>query len=108
YLTNLFLGEPVIDVMSQYGYVTGKEVEDNATATLSTRSGAIGIVEAGFVNACSPFSVEVHGTEGTLMYGTPDAKLLMRVKGESAWQELELPPKRESAFSQWIGHIQNG
>jgi predicted dehydrogenase len=113
YLTRLFLGEEAVSVSAEYGYVTGKEVEDNAVATLSTRSGAVGIVEAGFVNAFSPFTVEVHGTDGTLLYGTPESKLLLRtkLKGEEyakEWHEIELPAKRESAFEQWVGHIQQG
>ncbi len=112
YLTRLFLGEPVVDVTAQYGYVTGKDVEDNAVTTLSTASGAVGVVEAGFVNAHSPFSIEIHGTEGTLFYGTPNDTLLLRTKvdeqGEAGWQEQPIPPKRENAFSQWVGHIQNG
>lgn len=110
YLTRLFLGEAIDSVSAHYGYVTGREVEDNAVALLSTPSGALGIVEAGFVNSFSPFTVEVHGTEGTLLYGTPDNKLLLRTnaKGESYaadWHELELPPARQSAMQQWLGHI---
>lgn len=111
YLTHLFLNEAVTGVSAQFGYITGKEVEDNAVATLSTPSGAVGIVEAGFVNAFSPFTIEIHGTEGTLLYGTPDAKLLLRTTKKElgdaeSWQEVEIPTNRESAFSQWVQHIQ--
>ncbi|WP_020426254.1 Gfo/Idh/MocA family protein, partial [Paenibacillus riograndensis] len=34
YLTRLFLGQAVTGVSASFGYVTGKEVEDNAVATL--------------------------------------------------------------------------
>lgn len=113
YLTRLFLNEMPASVSAQFGYVTGKQVEDNAVATLSTGSGAIGIVEAGFVNNHSPFTLEVHGTEGTLLYGTPDSKLLLRTSGcdgsaAEQWTEQEIPPARESAFHQWVRHIQEG
>ncbi|MCA0758102.1 Gfo/Idh/MocA family oxidoreductase [Paenibacillus sp. N4] len=111
YLTRLFLNEMPASVSAQFGYVTGKQVEDNAVATLSTGSGAIGIVEAGFVNNHSPFTLEVHGTEGTLLYGTPDSKLLLRTSGGDGtaaeqFTEQEIPPARESAFHQWVRHIQ--
>lgn len=110
YLTRLFLGQEVTGVSANFGYVTGKEVEDNAVATLYTDSGAIGVVEAGFVNSHSPFSIEVHGTEGTLLYGTPEEKLLLRsskaADAGEAWNETPLHPNRESAFQQWVGHIQ--
>lgn len=111
YLTNLFLGQEVTEVNANFGYVTGKEVEDNAVATLFTDSGAIGVVEAGFVNSHSPFAIEVHGTEGTLLYGTPEEKLLIRTnvgsEQQKEWTEIPLLDRRESAFSQWVSHIQN-
>lgn len=110
YLTKLFLGQDVTGVSANFGYVTGKEVEDNAVATLFTDSGAIGVVEAGFVNSHSPFTIEVHGTEGTLLYGTPEEKLLLKTnKAEdkgNAWTEKAIQGKRESAFHQWVNHIQ--
>ncbi|OPA73887.1 oxidoreductase [Paenibacillus selenitireducens] len=110
YLTRLFLGEEPVEVNAQFGYVTGKEVEDNAVAMLSTASGAVGIVEAGFVNNFSPFTVEVHGTDGTILFGTPDNKMLLRTSQEekysTEWVEVPLPDNRESAFHQWISHIE--
>lgn len=111
YLTKLFLGQDVTGVSANFGYVTGKEVEDNAVVTLLTDSGAIGVVEAGFVNSHSPFTIEVHGTEGTLLYGTPEDKLLLRTNRatdrEKDWTEIALHTNRESAFHQWVNHIQN-
>ncbi|PAK55627.1 Gfo/Idh/MocA family protein [Paenibacillus sp. 7541] len=110
YLTRLFLGESPVEVNASFGYVTGKEVEDNAVATLTTASGAVGIVEAGFVNNFSPFAIEIHGTKGTILYGTPDSQLLIRTSEKeeysSSWVELPVPDNRLSAFEQWIAHIQ--
>ncbi|NGZ73751.1 Gfo/Idh/MocA family protein [Saccharibacillus alkalitolerans] len=111
YLSALFLREPVTAVGANFGYITGREVEDNALATLYTASGAIASVEAGFVNAHSPFAIEVHGTEGTLLYGTPENRLLMRTKRDekyAEWTEHPMPPARESAFDQWVRHIREG
>ncbi|WP_019636876.1 Gfo/Idh/MocA family protein [Paenibacillus fonticola] len=111
YLTRLFLGQEVTGVSANFGYITGKEVEDNAMVTLHTESGAIGVVEAGFVNSYSPFTVEVHGTEGTILYGMPEGKLLLRsnraADSGKEWTEQPCPDRRESAFEQWVGHIQN-
>ncbi|MCR8657034.1 Gfo/Idh/MocA family protein [Paenibacillus endoradicis] len=110
YLTRLFLDQPVTAVSANFGHITGKEVEDNAVATLYTESGAIGIVEAGFVNSHSPFSIEVHGTEGTLLYGTPEEKILLRsnkaADSGAGWLEVPIPENRESSFDQWVSHIQ--
>lgn len=112
YLTRLFMNELPLSVTAQFGYVSGKEVEDNAVALLQGRSGALGIVEAGFVNDHSPFVIEVHGTKGTLLYNQSDDKLLLRSSAEGGswqerWIELPLPENRENAFTQWVQHIEN-
>ncbi|TJY42705.1 Gfo/Idh/MocA family oxidoreductase [Cohnella pontilimi] len=108
YLVRRFLGEPEA-VSATYGYITGKEVEDNAVAMLQYADGAVGIVEAGFVNSHSPFSIELHGTEGSLLFGFPEAQLQLRSnKRGQGWESIELPANRPMAFDQWVEHIQNG
>ncbi|OXM86671.1 Gfo/Idh/MocA family protein [Paenibacillus rigui] len=111
YLARLFLGMPD-SITANYGYVTGKEVEDNAVSVLRYTNGALAVVEAGFVNRHSPFVIEVHGTEGSLLYSTHDNQLLVRSsklgdEGAQAWQvRSELPANRLSAFDQWVAHIE--
>ncbi len=112
YLVRLFLGLPE-SISAQFGYVTGRAVEDNAVAVLRYPQGALGVVEAGFVNPYSPFTIEIHGTEGSLFYGTPEARLVMRCAASDTsstnWSEIApLPPRHPSSFQQWIKHIQTG
>jgi 1,5-anhydro-D-fructose reductase (1,5-anhydro-D-mannitol-forming) len=112
YLARLFLGLPE-SISAHFGYVTGRAVEDNAVAVLRYPQGALGVVEAGFVNPFSPFTIEIHGTEGSLFYGTPDARLYIRSTAQGSsnqgWQEItSFPPKRPSSFQQWVTHIQEG
>ncbi|RAP76510.1 Gfo/Idh/MocA family protein [Paenibacillus montanisoli] len=109
YLNRLFLGQPE-SVNATFGYVTGKAVDDNTVTVLRYENGAIGIAETGFVNPCSPFCVEIHGTEGSLLFGFTDNVMRVRsTKFENVheWTEIELPANRISAFDQWVGHIQN-
>jgi len=106
YLVRLFLGMPQ-SVSAQFGYVTGKEVEDNAVALLGYENGAVGIVEAGFVNARSPFCIELHGTDGSLLFGLPDGKLLVS-GADWSWEELPIGGRLPFAFDQWIDHIKDG
>jgi 1,5-anhydro-D-fructose reductase (1,5-anhydro-D-mannitol-forming) len=113
YLARLFLGLPE-SVSANYGYITGRAVEDNAVVVLRYPQGAVGIVEAGFVNPFSPFTIEVHGTEGSLLYGTPESTLQIRSSNLgkhtsnnwSVWTDI--PPDQPTAFQQWISHIQQG
>jgi len=109
YLTRLFMGMPV-QVSASYGYVTNKEVEDNAVSLLTGASGELGIVEAGFVNSHSPFTIEVHGTEGTLLYGNPEGRIILRSNKleQQDWTEVAQGTPRVSAFEQWVQHIQGG
>lgn len=110
YLTRLFLNQKIVNVSASYTYLTGKSVEDNAVSVLTSEGGAVGIVETSFVNKFSPYTIEINGTEGTLMYGTPENKLLLRTARaglNEQWHEQELPANRESSFHQWINHIQS-
>ncbi|WP_027093892.1 Gfo/Idh/MocA family protein [Cohnella thermotolerans] len=108
YLVRLFLGLPE-DVSARFGYVTGREVEDNAAAVFAYPNGALGIAEAGFVNSHSPFSIELHGTDGTLLYGFPKEQILVRSQrlGDD-WQEVPIGDRLPYAFDQWVEHIKNG
>jgi predicted dehydrogenase len=106
YLARLFGGLPET-VSASFGFVTGRAVEDNAVATLAMPGGALAVVEAGFVNPASPFTIEVHGTKGSLLYGTPEPKLLLKV-ADGPWQEQQIPPDQPPAFNQWVEHIKAG
>jgi predicted dehydrogenase len=111
YLARLFFQGLPESVSASYGYLTGRAVEDNAVATLRYPNGALGIVEAGFVNHFSPFTIEIHGTEGSLFYGSPEARLQVRsphIANGERWVELPLPERHPSAFAQWVNHIQQG
>ncbi|RKP44811.1 gfo/Idh/MocA family oxidoreductase [Cohnella endophytica] len=106
YLVRLFLGLPE-SVSANFGYVTGKEVEDNAISILRYENGALGVVEAGFVNSHSPFSIELHGTEGSLLFGFPNEEAVVRSnKGSGQWERLEIDSSLPAAFDQWVSHIE--
>ncbi|MDG0791763.1 Gfo/Idh/MocA family oxidoreductase [Cohnella ginsengisoli] len=109
YLVRKFLGLPE-SVSATFGFVSGREVEDNAVAVFSYPNGAVGIAEAGFVNSHSPFSIELHGTDGTLLYGFPEEKILVRSNQdtEKAWTEVPVGDRLPFAFEQWVGHIESG
>jgi predicted dehydrogenase len=112
YLTRYFAGMPE-SVSATYGYHTRREVEDNAVVTLSYPEGRIGVVETGFVSSYSPFTIEICGTEGSLIYGIPQGRLQMKSNKtggrEEPWTiQDDVPGDRgPAAFEEWIGLIQN-
>jgi predicted dehydrogenase len=105
YLARHFLGLPET-VNAHYGYVTGRAVEDNAVVTLGYASGALAVVEAGFVTPASPFTIEVHGTHTSLIYSAPPP--VLRVRGLDDWIEQAIPKSSPLPFVQWVDHIQRG
>lgn len=111
YLIHYFLGMPQ-SVNAQFGYVTNREVEDNAVVTLRYSGGALGVVEAGFASRFSPFTIEVYGTEGCLLYD--DISLRIRATrfetdGYSGWfTPAKLPPANPRPLNQWVDHILHG
>ena len=105
YLARHFLGLPET-VNAHYGYVTGRAVEDNAVVTLGYASGALAVVEAGFVTPASPFTIEVHGTRTSLIYNAPPPRLIMR--SADGWIEQAIPESQPLPFVQWVDHIQRG
>jgi 1,5-anhydro-D-fructose reductase (1,5-anhydro-D-mannitol-forming) len=106
YLMQLFLGSLPATVSATYASVTNRLVEDQAVVTLGYPSGAIGVVEAGFLSN-DPFTIEMHGTLASLAYESTDSLLRVRDAG-GAWQSLPVPADDADVFSQWVTHIREG
>jgi 1,5-anhydro-D-fructose reductase (1,5-anhydro-D-mannitol-forming) len=106
YLARLFLGRMPRTVTASFGHVTEHAVEDNAVAVLRCADGALGVVEASFATPASPFSVELHGTEGSLVYGTPEPRLLLSTGQD--WRELPVPPRAGTPFDLFVRHVADG
>jgi 1,5-anhydro-D-fructose reductase (1,5-anhydro-D-mannitol-forming) len=106
YLARLFLGRMPETVTASFGHVTERAVEDNAVAVLRCADGALGVVEASFTAPASPFSIELHGTEGSLVYGMPEPRLLLGTAG--TWRELPVPPRTGTPFDLFVRHVADG
>lgn len=110
YLTQLILSEDVQVAGAAYTDMTGRGVEDNAVVTVTSPDGAIGVVETGFVTPASPFTIEVLGTEGSLLYGfeeDADGPVLRLLTGEGS-QRLPVPADAPAPFDQWVAAIRSG
>lgn len=111
YLAHYYLGMPET-VSAQFGYVTGRQVEDNAVATLRYSGGTMAVVEAGFASRFSPFTIEVYGTEGCLLYDGSTMRLRssqVEAGGQHGWFiPAKLPAAAPKPLDQWIDHILTG
>ncbi|GAA1726097.1 Gfo/Idh/MocA family oxidoreductase [Brachybacterium phenoliresistens] len=110
YLTQLILGEDVQVAGATYTDMTGRGVEDNAVVTVTSADGAIGVVETGFVTPASPFTIEVLGTEGSLIYGFEEDEqgAVMRVNAGDGFQRVDVPADAPAPFDLWVEAIRTG
>lgn len=111
YLAYYCLGFPQA-VTAQFGFVTGREVEDNAVATLAYPNGALAVVEAGFASRFSPFSLEAYGTEGCVLAGGATVQLKsskLGLEGRNGWLMPDrLPTAPPLPIVQWVEQILYG
>lgn len=95
-------------VSSRFGYVTGREVEDNAVVSLGYEDGTLAIVEASFVSRQSPTLLELYGTEGCLILGgQPQLRSALLAAGSTpgTFSPDRLPAGLPTPLDQWLDHL---
>jgi 1,5-anhydro-D-fructose reductase (1,5-anhydro-D-mannitol-forming) len=112
YLSRWILGKPK-KITSIFNTYTNRPVEDNAVSVIEFENKAIAISETGFVSTNSPFSLELYGTEGSLLIGGPENKVMLnstKVNKElQGWiTPSSLPKELPSALRQWVDGITKG
>jgi predicted dehydrogenase len=109
YTARWILGKPA-RIASTFNTLTERAVEDNAVCVIEFASGAIGIVETSFVSAHCPSTLELYGTEGTLLIGGPDGRVrIISNRIESSvpgWiTPSKLPDPLPPPIRQWVSGI---
>ena len=84
YLTNRLAGQPKA-VTARFTAYLDKGVDDNSAVIVEYESGALGILETGFVAGKSPFVLEVHGTEGAVLVEGENVKVRSSKLPEDRW-----------------------
>jgi 1,5-anhydro-D-fructose reductase (1,5-anhydro-D-mannitol-forming) len=113
YCAEHLMGMPTT-VTARFNHVVpGLEVEDNAVVALDYADGGLAVVEASFSSRNTPFTIEVHGTEGVLYYGFPGAEIRInssKIGGAvGGWlAPSPLPKPLPSAMAQWVNAIRGG
>jgi predicted dehydrogenase len=125
YLIAQVLGSP-LHVSAQLGFVTSRQVEDNAAVLMRFAGGAIATAVSSYVTRSNPFVLEVHGTRGSILYKEPGIGVMVHdhrfPRGDSlpstedvpslrmwslaeaptTWQELVIEPDAPTAFDHWV------
>lgn len=107
YLARYFGGRPK-RINSTFTYVTGHAVEDNAVSVIEFENGCLGVSETSFLSTFSPFSLELSGTEGTLVVGGPNEKdvRIRSNKLEGQWKTItELPEPLPNPLRMWVDGV---
>ena len=137
YLLAALMGRPD-RVSAVLGHVTGRELEDTATVVLAFPDGAVGIAETSSVSAITPFMIEIHGTEGSILYAEPgigafvlarqergggsfgsgndaalgpDDRPRLRVRSSrpaTSWRDIDVESDRPTAFDKWVRQVIDG
>jgi predicted dehydrogenase len=113
YLSRYLVGMPAA-LSAQYGFVTGRPVEDHAVVTMRLERGAIAVAEVSFIDSPGTFEIEVHGEWGQLRIAQPDMELHIRrtrpLRRERAdWETVpDVPADLPSPFDQWVERVQRG
>lgn len=111
YLIRYFGGQPK-RISSTFNYLTGHEVEDNAVSVVEFENKAIGVAETSFVSTMSPFSLELSGTEGSLLIGGVDeqsVKICSNKLGTKEWVTPDsLPAALPGTTQMWVDGILRG
>ena len=105
YLSRWFCGKPT-RISSTFNYITGHEVEDNAVSVIEFENKCIAVAETSFVSTHSPFTLEITGTEGTVVVGGPEQnKVQIRSNKleKREWHSPEtLPEPLPNPVRQWV------
>lgn len=109
YLARWIMGKPK-RISAMLNTYTGKPVEDNAVAVIEFADNAMAIVETSFVSHQSPFSLELYGTEGSLLIGGRRQGVQLyttKLGGKlNGWlNPSDLPKPLPDPLRQWVGGI---
>ncbi len=103
YLLAHFLGKPT-RITGMFTAPYGKPVDENAVAVAEFDGGALGVAETGFISVGSPQTVEIYGTEGSLIAHGEDVKFQSKKLSGifNGFVTPDLPKAKESPLMQFV------
>lgn len=106
YLVHHFAGMPNA-ITAHYLSTSGHDVEDQALVVCNYPGRLTGVAEASFLGGAIGHWVEIHGSDGTLLFDF-DNGLRTKLRGDSEWTNRELLDDAPTPFDRWVDHIHAG
>lgn len=109
YLLAYFLGRPK-RVTGMFTAPYGKPVDENAVAIAEFADGALGVAETGFDSHNSPQTIEIYGTEGSMIAHGEDVQFSSRKLDGivGGFIKPDLPRPKKSPLEQFIDAVADG
>ena len=103
YLLAYFLGKPK-RISGMFTSPYGKPVDENAVAVAEFGDGVLGVAETGFISVGSPQTIEIYGTEGSLIAHGEDVQFQSRKLAGifNGFVKPDLPRSKESPLMQFV------
>ena len=97
YLLSYLCGKPK-KITGIANSVLGTPVDENAISVIEFENGCIGVAETSFLAYSSPYTIEVHGTEGILLWerGKVRYKTVETAKLNGGFIEPDVLPKEDA------------
>ena len=109
YLLAYFLGKPK-RVTGMFTAPYGKPVDENAVAIAEFDGGALGVAETAFVSYNSPQTLEIYGTEGSMIAHGEDVQFSSaKLAGiKNGFMKPDLPQAKPAPILQFVDACING
>jgi predicted dehydrogenase len=106
YLTNRVAGaaKSVTACLTSYFH---RGVDDNSIILVEYQSGALGVIETGFVSSGSPFLFELYGTAGSLLIEEAQVRIKSQHFNSQDWVSPQLPARLPTPMEQWTARIED-
>jgi len=109
YLLAYFLGKPK-RVTGMFTNTYGKPVDENAVAIAEFADGALGVAETSFISYNSPQTLEIYGTEGSMIAHGNDVQFSSAKLGgiKNGFFTPDLPKEKPAPLMQFIDCVAAG
>ncbi|MBR0464818.1 MAG: Gfo/Idh/MocA family oxidoreductase [Clostridia bacterium] len=108
YTAAYLMGKPK-KIASIFNSTYAPQGEDNAVSVIEFESGAIGVLETGFVTPFSRSPIEIQGTEGSITIQGGKVSIRSKKLGVDGTVIVEkLPAARPAPLRQWIDAVEHG